>query len=339
MLPKPYEEEIGVMKRAKNRHEAEKELRRLGLKSLKEVLTYFYYGKGLSSRDIAAIISKSDYTARSWLVKSAIKLMPAHRPADVWEVSERKERLGLRYVKERDVTARLNYWVPAENDPYLLGALFGDGAGYAYIHSITGSVEYKVEFGNGCKELIKVVEKLMKRHGTPERRYFYDWVEDGVLHRKQLKTEEREKANYWTLRMTNKKLFDALHVKRRKKNLKTLDVILKRKEWAKGFIQGYGDADGSPVPDKRRIEFFSTCYPLLSRVKKALKTHFGIAGTTKETEWNTVLHHEKVIYQGRVSGVRLFIYGIKNLQRYWEEIGFKHPSKRERLAKMARISA
>ncbi|GAA0287587.1 DEAD/DEAH box helicase [Halobacterium noricense] len=122
-----------------------------------------------------------------------------------------------------------------------------------------------------------------------------------------------------------------------KSDIVTIPTIPLTDELLGSYISGLFDADGSVSPRQNGdgapcVEFYSTSAELVTQLKTAL-LRYGIiahrdlrevAGRTEEIDGRTVTSRKNVH--------RLTIYGVEQLQRFRQKIGFRHPDKSNALA-------
>ena len=318
-LLEDFKGEVKVIRATRTFPKAKAELERRGLKPLKELFNYCYHTQGLTVRSIAGMLHKSSEATGRAMKGETVPLRPRAKPLDFWELGEKEKRLPPTFMAEIGTYARRNIWAPSLDDIYLLGLIFSDGGAYLDVKPDRG-ISYAVYFCNGCHELVEKAAGLMARFGKPSIEYYYCWVEDKVLYRKYLKPEERERANYWKVRVYSKRLFDALKINPHETNYKTISHCLKTKNRATAFIRGFGDGDISV--EERAISFFQTDYKLAYAVSEALDRHFRIPTATREVERDLTVEHPHGVYTFRTKGIAVTFYGKVNFRKYHTKSAF-----------------
>ncbi len=117
---------------------------------------------------------------------------------------------------------------------------------------------------------------------------------------------------YFRLNVYSKRIYLELSQYRKKPSL----VLQETKEFQKGFLQGIFDAEGSVRKERRHLTVSSKRKSTI-RILKILLKKFGIKIGKPCGDKNNV--------------VSIPFYGKKNLAKFSEEIGFRHPDKKKRL--------
>ena len=328
----PYEKEAEVVKKLANIKLIKEQLDKKKLRPLKEVLNHLYWKRLRSIRSIADIFGVGYSTVRNWMMREGISKRAAKLP-EVWKPAERKFPTELDFIGETKV--KVAYWVPDLDDTWLMGFAVGDGSAHiARWKRKPRKRNYIFSVGNKNYEILTKAIRIMKKHGSPWLVYKLYYKEKKQLKSKNLRVNERDKANYWEVAMGNIKLFTAISNREGERDYDNIGFFLADRKRASKFLQGFADAEGSVVIAGKLIAISNADRHLVKMISKALSTHFGIQYEVR-WEWGTRYWERDNIKQrtNTYMGI-IHIHGKEQQRKFASQIGFQHPEKRAKLEKL-----